>query len=109
MSELLSMEAIRLIASNLRTSVHNGSDLEAREQMLLGSLYAGLGLANAGVGAAHSLSYPLGGKFGIPHGMANTLMLPGIMAFNLPGALEKFAAVADAMGGSSMGSLSRWS
>jgi alcohol dehydrogenase len=98
MSELLSMEAIRLIASNLRTSVHNGSDLEAREQMLLGSLYAGLGLANAGVGAAHSLSYPLGGKFGIPHGMANTLMLTGIMAFNLPGALEKLRWARSSMG-----------
>jgi alcohol dehydrogenase class IV len=98
MSELFSLEAIQLIADNLRTCVHNGDDLDAREQMLLGSLYAGIGLANAGVTAAHSLSYPLGGMFGITHGMANTLMLPGVMAFNLPAALEKFAIVADAMG-----------
>jgi alcohol dehydrogenase len=98
MSELFSLEAIQLISDNLRTCVHNGADLDAREQMLLGSLYAGLGLANAGVGAAHSLSYPLGGRFGIGHGLANTLMLPCIMAFNLPSALEKFAIVADAMG-----------
>jgi len=76
MSEMVSLEAIRLIAENLRTCVHNGRNLEARESMLLGSLYAGLGLANAGVGAAHSLSYPLGGKYGIAHGVANTLMLP---------------------------------
>ena len=68
MSELISLEAIDLIASSLRTCVHNGGDLEARGQMLLGSLYAGLGLANAGVTAVHSLSYPLGGMYGIPHG-----------------------------------------
>ena len=98
MSEMFSLEAISLISENLRTCVHNGSDLEAREQMLLGSLYAGIGLANAGVTAVHSLSYPLGGYFGIAHGVANTMLLPGVMAYNLPGALEKFAIVADAMG-----------
>lgn len=98
MSELFSLEAIHLIASNLRTCVHDGSNLEAREKMLLGSLYAGLGLANAGVGAVHSLSYPLGGKYGVSHGLANTIMLPHVMAFNLQGALEKFALIAEAMG-----------
>lgn len=97
-SEMFSLEAIRLISENLRTCVHNGKDLEAREAQMLGSLYAGIGLANAGVGAAHSLSYPLGGKYGISHGVANTLMLPRIMEFNLPGALEKFAIVAEMMG-----------
>ncbi len=98
MSEMFSLEAIDLISSNLRTCVHDGSNLEAREQMLLGSLYAGFGLANAGVGAAHSLSYPLGGKYGISHGLANTVMLPPIMEFNLPAALEKFAIIAAMMG-----------
>lgn len=98
MSELVSLEAIRLISENLRTCVHNGKDVEAREKMLLGSLYAGLGLANAGVTAVHSLSYPLGGKYGIPHGLANTVMLLPVMEFNLPAALEKFAVIADAMG-----------
>jgi alcohol dehydrogenase len=98
MSEIFSLKAIDLIASNLRTCVHDGSDLEAREQMLLGSLYAGFGLANAGVGAVHSLSYPLGGKYGIPHGLANTIMLPPVMEFNLPAALEKFATIGAVMG-----------
>ena len=98
MSEMISLEAIVLIAENLRTCVHDGNNLEARSQMLLGSLYAGLGLANAGVTAVHSLSYPLGGKYGVPHGLANTLLLPHVMAYNLPGALEKFADIADAMG-----------
>jgi alcohol dehydrogenase class IV len=98
MSELLSLEAIGLISDNLRTAVHDGTNLEAREAMLLGSLYAGLGLANAGVTAVHSLSYPLGGKYGISHGLANTIMLPRVMAFNLPGAQEKFVDIAEIMG-----------
>jgi alcohol dehydrogenase len=98
MSEMISLEAICLIAANLRTCGHDGKNLEARSQMRLGSLYAGLGLANAGVTAVHSLSYPLGGRYGVPHGLANTLLLPHVMAFNLPGALEKFADIAEAMG-----------
>ncbi len=98
MSELLSLEAICLISDNLRTAVHDGANIEAREAMLLGSLYAGLGLANAGVTAVHSLSYPLGGKYGISHGLANTIMLPRVMAFNLSGALEKFVDIAEIMG-----------
>ncbi|MDP2724644.1 MAG: iron-containing alcohol dehydrogenase, partial [Syntrophales bacterium] len=98
MSEMMSMEAIGLISENLRTCVHNGGDLEARERLLLGSLYAGMGLANAGVTAVHSLSYPLGGKYGIPHGLANTIMLPPVMDFNLPAALSKFAIIAEMMG-----------
>ena len=98
MSEMMSIEAIRLISDNLRTAVHDGANIEAREAMLLGSLYAGLGLANAGVTAVHSLSYPLGGKYGVSHGLANTIMLPRVMAFNLPGALEKFVDIAEVMG-----------
>jgi len=98
MSEMFSLDAIQLISENLRTCVHDGGNLEAREKVLLGSLYAGLGLANAGVGAVHSLSYPLGGKYGVSHGLANTVMLPHVMSFNLPGALEKFTIVAEAMG-----------
>jgi len=98
MSEMISLEAMRLIAANLRTCVHDGSNIEAREKMLMGSLYAGLGLANAGVTAVHSLSYPLGGKYGVSHGLANTILLPAVMKFNLPGAIEKFANVAEVMG-----------
>lgn len=98
MSELVSLEAIRLIAEYLRTCVYNGGNREAREQMLLASLYAGLGLANAGVTAVHSLSYPLGGQYGVSHGLANTIMLPPVMYFNLPATVEKFARIAEAMG-----------
>jgi alcohol dehydrogenase len=98
LSELISLEAIALIAENLRTAVHDGSNIVAREKMLLASLYAGLGLANAGVTAVHSLSYPLGGKYGIPHGLANTVLLPHVMSYNISGAQEKFVDIAEAMG-----------
>jgi len=98
MSEMFSLEAISLIAGSLRTAVHDGNNIEAREAMLLGSLYAGLGLANAGVTAVHSLSYPLGGRYGVPHGLANTILLPHVMVFNIPGAPQKFTDVAEAMG-----------
>jgi len=97
-SEMFSLEAIALIAENLRACVHDGKNIVARERMLLGSLYAGIGLANAGVTAVHSLSYPLGGKYGVGHGLANTMLLPAVMAFNIPAALEKFTDVAEAMG-----------
>lgn len=97
-SEMFSLEAIALIAENLRACVHDGKNIVARERMLLGSLYAGIGLANAGVTAVHSLSYPLGGKYGVGHGLANTMLLPAVMACNLPAALEKFTDVAEAMG-----------
>ncbi|HOK06118.1 MAG TPA: iron-containing alcohol dehydrogenase [Syntrophales bacterium] len=98
MSELFSLEAVALIGGYIRVAVHDGRNAEARSNMLLASLYAGLGLANAGVTAVHSLSYPLGGRYGIPHGLANTVLLPAVMNFNLPGCLDKFADLAEALG-----------
>jgi alcohol dehydrogenase len=97
-SEMFSKEAIRLIGQNLRQAVNHGSDLAARSDMLLGSLLAGIGLANAGVTAAHSLAYPLGGVYRIPHGVANALLLPAVMAYNVFHCVEKLAWVAAGMG-----------
>lgn len=97
-SEIFSAEAVRLIGQNLRRAVAQGTDLEARSKMLLGSLLAGIGLANAGVTAAHSLSYPMGGGFHVPHGVANALLLPPVMEYNALAAAEKFARIAAWMG-----------
>src|SRR5208283_1289930 len=83
---------------NLRRAVFNGSDIEAREKMLMGSLLGGLALADAGVGAAHALAYPLGGNYRIPHGLANAVLLPHVMEFNLPAAQTHFAMIAKSMG-----------
>ena len=100
MTEMISLEAVTLISESLRICVHDGNNLAAREQMLLGSLYAGLGLANAtaGVTAVHALSYPLGGQYGIPTAWPIRSFFPHVMAYNLPGAQQKFANIALAMG-----------
>ena len=70
-SEMYSLEAINLISTNIRTAFADGRNLEARTNMLLGSLLAGKALAIAGVGLVHAMAYPLGVMFGIPHGQAN--------------------------------------
>jgi alcohol dehydrogenase len=98
LSEMFSLEAIRQIGKGLRQAVEKGSDLQARSEMLYGSLLAGIGLANAGVTAVHSLSYPLGGRFGVPHGVGNGLLLPAVMDYNALSCAEKFARIAGALG-----------
>jgi len=97
-TEALALRAVNLIAGNLRQAVFHGYDLEAREKMLLGSVLAGMALADAGVGAAHALAYPLGGNYRIPHGLANAVLLPHVMDFNLPAAQTHFAMIAQHIG-----------
>ena len=98
LSAMFSQKAIGRIGKSLRQAVNQGSDLNARSNMLLGSLLAGIGLANAGVTAAHSLAYPMGGVFRVPHGVANALLLPAVMEFNVFSCPEKFARIAEWMG-----------
>jgi alcohol dehydrogenase class IV len=97
-TEALALEAVSLIGANLRKAVFRGDDIEAREQMLLGSFLGGLALANAGVGAAHALAYPLGGFYRIPHGLANAILIPHVMEFNLPAAERHLSLIARSMG-----------
>ncbi|MFH1117508.1 MAG: iron-containing alcohol dehydrogenase [Pseudomonadota bacterium] len=96
-TEALALTAVRLITENLRRAVYHGDDLQAREKMLMGSLLGGLALANAGVGAAHALAYPLGGLYRIPHGLANAMLIPYVMEFNLPAAEHAFGLIARSM------------
>jgi len=97
-TDLYALRAIELISASLRRAVAFGSDKDAREKMALGSVFAGISLANAGVGAVHACAYPLGGKFGTGHGVTNALLLPYIMEYNLIGDMQKFANIARAMG-----------
>ncbi|RAS75532.1 iron-containing alcohol dehydrogenase [Priestia endophytica] len=94
----IALQAIKLISRSIRKAVYNGKDLKARENMAMGSLLAGISLGNAGVGAVHALAYPLGGKFKVPHGVANSLLLPFVMKYNAVADLKKFAEVAEALG-----------
>jgi len=103
MTDLLAFQAMELLYHNIRTAYANGSNLEARSRMLEGSLLAGMAFANAGVAAVHAFAYPIGAEFHIPHGVANTLMLPHVMRFNLLGNVSKFADMAEAFGFSTEG------
>lgn len=97
-SDLYAVEAINLINSNLRQAYANPSNLEARSAMLLGSLLGGKALATAGVGLVHAMAYPLGGMFNTAHGLANAVLLPYVVEYNIIGNPEKYAAVAQIMG-----------
>jgi len=94
MSDLLAREALRLLAGNLDEVVHNGSNREARQAMLLGACLAGQAFANAPVAAVHALAYPLGGHFHIPHGLSNALVLPHVLGFNASVAAPLYAELA---------------
>jgi alcohol dehydrogenase class IV len=98
MTDLFAKEAIILIGRSLLTAVANGNNVEARHDMAMGSLYAGISLANAGVTAVHALAYPLGGQFNVAHGIANGLLLPYVMEFNVLGNIPKFAQTAQFLG-----------
>jgi len=93
MSRPISLEAIDLIWNSLKDAVYNGEDIHPRARMMKGSYLAGLGLAMAGVGAVHAMAYPLGAFFDIPHGLANAVMLPYVMSYNLPGAIKGYGAI----------------
>lgn len=97
-SEMYSLEAITLIADNLPAAYANGENIEARSAMLMGSLLGGKALATAGVGLVHAMAYPMGGMFGIPHGLANAVLLPYVVDYNLIGDMEKFAVLARVLG-----------
>jgi alcohol dehydrogenase class IV len=93
-SRALAREALRLLGANIREAVHNGQNRDARGAMLLGSLLAGQAFANSPVAAVHALAYPLGGHYHIPHGLSNALVLPHVLAFNLPAAAATYGEIA---------------
>jgi alcohol dehydrogenase len=97
-SDVFARQAMRLVFGNIRKAYANGEDLAARAGMLEGSLLAGMAFANAGVTAVHAFAYPIGAEFHIPHGIANSIMLPPVMEFNMLGNLPKFAEIAGIFG-----------
>jgi len=103
LTDMFARRAMALVFANLRTAFANGQNLSARTAMMEGSLLAGMAFANAGVTAVHAFAYPIGAEFHIPHGIANSIMLPPVMAFNMLGNLEKFAQMAAIFGQSTQG------
>jgi len=81
-SKLLAIESLKLLGSSIETAVFDGQNIEARKNMLLGSMMAGQAFANSPVSAVHALAYPLGGIFHVSHGLSNSLVLPHVLRFN---------------------------
>lgn len=98
LSDMLAREALKLLSANLLAVCEDGTDADAREAMLLGSMLAGQAFANAPVAAVHALAYPLGGRFHIPHGLSNALMLGPVLTFNRAGATALYAELAEVLG-----------
>lgn len=92
------IQAIKLIAKNLRTAVANGSDLTARENMAYGSLLAGMAFNNGNLGYVHAMAHQLGGLYDMPHGIANAVLLPHVCRYNLIANPQKFADIAEFLG-----------
>lgn len=97
-SDMFALEAIRSISASMMQAYHRGDDRKAREDMLIGSMYGGMALTCAGTAAVHALAYPIGGKFHVPHGVANSMLLPHVMEYNFDAIAERLALVAGAMG-----------
>ena len=80
--EMLSVEALKLLGGSIEKAVFEGSNVEARGNMLIGAMLAGKAFANSPVAAVHALAYPIGGTFHVSHGLSNSLVLPYVLRFN---------------------------
>lgn len=94
----IALYAIELIAKYLKKAVSNGSNLEARAGMMLGSLMAGVAFHNTGLGAVHSIGEVIGGIFDIPHGISMAIFLPYVLDYNKDADPKKHAKIAQALG-----------
>lgn len=96
MTDMFHLKAIELISKHLRGAVENTP--EGREGMALGQYIAGMGFSNVGLGIVHSMAHPLGAVYDTPHGVANAIILPTVMAYNAPTTGDKYKYIAQAMG-----------
>ena len=97
-ADALNLHAIRMIFKFLPLAVKEPDNVDARGGMLLASCIAGMGFGNSMTGAVHATAHALGGVYGIPHGLANAIMLPVVMDYNVEATPERFMMAADAMG-----------
>ncbi len=97
MSDMFEIKAIEMITRYLETAVNEPNNVEARNGMAVAQYIAGMAFSNVGLGVVHGMAHPLGAIFDVPHGVANALLLPTIMEFNAPAALDKYVDIAKAM------------
>jgi alcohol dehydrogenase class IV len=97
-SEGLALHAIRLIAQNLRQAAFSDHNHEATQNMLVASTMAGFAFSQTRLGNVHAMSHPVSGHYGVPHGVANAILLTHVMDYNRYACPDKFAEIAVAMG-----------
>jgi alcohol dehydrogenase len=97
-ADALALHAIRLIMVNLPRCVEKGDDLVARGQQQIAATLAGIAFGNSQVGMVHAMAHTIGGKYGVPHGIANGILLPYCIMYNLDECPDRYAMVAEAMG-----------
>jgi alcohol dehydrogenase len=97
-SDGIALQVISTVAAFLPRAVVDGSDIEARAELLLASHIAGVGFSHTGLGLVHGIAHPLGGQFNIPHGLALCIVIEGVLRFNLAARQERIARVAFALG-----------
>lgn len=98
MTDLHALQAIRLIAANLRSSVASQVDEAAKIAMAQASLHAGIAFSNAVLGLTHAMTHQIGGLFDQPIGSISAVLLPYVMRFNMIACIDKYASIAEAMG-----------
>lgn len=94
-SDLFALQALDMIMNNIENACNEPNDMPAKENMLLASFYAGIAITTSGTTAVHALSYPLGGKYHIPHGVSNAILLVPVMRFNEPYCRNRLAEAYD--------------
>jgi alcohol dehydrogenase class IV len=103
LTDMFATKSIELINNNLRIVVHRGNDVKARSDMLLASFLAGVAFTNAGLGAVHAASYPVGSRYHAPHGVVCAILLPAVMKYNMPSNYHKYAEIAKLLGEDTVG------
>jgi alcohol dehydrogenase len=96
-TEYNSLKGLQIIYKNLPKAVKNGSDMDAREQMMIGCIITGFGFSNANLGLVHGIAHTLSAHFKLAHGMANATVLPYVMEFNAECCPEKMVELAKAI------------
>lgn len=97
LSDTYAMAGAKLIFANIRKAYNNPDDMDAKNAMLLGAYYGGIAITASGTTAVHALSYPLGGKYHIAHGVSNAILFAHVMAFNKDACEEQLAQLCDAI------------
>ena len=98
LSDMFALQAVNLLAGNLRNAWANGNNLKSREKVMIGAMYAGIAFCNSSVALVHGMSRPIGANFNIAHGISNAAILGTVMDFSYIGNAARYADLAEAMG-----------